>query len=202
MLDNQKARGVAAHVVDPVARLLLRIGLQPNHVTVITALATSMILLLTWPSGNFLLGALIAMPFVFGDLLDGTMARLSGSVSPFGNFLDSVLDRVTDAVIFGTLTFYFISVGDNRSATFGLVALVTALLISYIRAKADAIGADAKVGLMERSERLAVLSLAVLLEAFGVSMVLEYSVILISILNAFTIFQRLQSVRRSLHAGQ
>lgn len=198
MLDNQKARSMAAHVVEPVASLLLRLRIKPNQVTVFTAFATSIILLSTWPQGNFLIGALLAMPFVFGDLLDGTMARLSGENSRYGSFLDSVLDRVTDAAIFGSLIWYFANNQNSQMVATSTLALSSALLISYIRAKADAVSADAKVGIMERSERIAVIAVGVFTFSAGITWALEVAVAVIAILNVVTVYQRMLSVKRSI----
>jgi CDP-diacylglycerol---glycerol-3-phosphate 3-phosphatidyltransferase len=199
MLDNSKARAVAAHVVNPIAQKLLDLGVKPNHVTVFTASVSSLIVILTWTQGNFWLGFLLSLPFVFGDLLDGTMARLSGTESRFGSFLDSVLDRITDATIFGSLVYYFASVGDTVSAALATWALATAIIISYIRAKADAVGVDCKVGIMERSERLAVLALAVISLQFGYEPAMSVAALVLAVMNSVTVFQRLKHVSRELH---
>lgn len=199
MLDNEKSRKIAAKVVVPVARTLLRLGLSPNHVTVFTAFATSIIVLITWGNGNFLLGLALGAPFVFGDLLDGTMARLQGVSSKFGSFLDSVLDRVTDAAIFGSLAFYFVTNADSVSAALAIYAVVSALLISYIRAKADSLQVDCKVGIMERTERIGVISLGALLAGFGIQNSLQIALGVIFVLNTVTVVQRINTVRQGLN---
>ena len=167
MLDNDKARATASRIVDPIARVLLRIGLTPNMVTFGTSVIVSVLVLSTWSQGRFGLGLLLCAPLVFGDLVDGTMARLSGNVSPWGSFLDSVMDRVTDAAIVSALIMYSASRADSVGVIAGAACLATTALIPYIRAKAEAISIECKVGLMERSERLFVVLLMGISGALG-----------------------------------
>lgn len=199
MLDNDKARAVAAHVVVPLARFLLNRGISANQVTVFTAFVSTLIVISTWSQGRFLLGLLLGAPFVFGDLLDGTMARIQDNVSQFGSFLDSVLDRFTDAAIFGSLAFYFASNAATFEAGLAIYALTSALLISYIRAKADAVRVDCKVGIMERTERIGVISLGALLAGFGWEIGLTIALVILAILNSVTFLQRISTVRKALH---
>lgn len=198
MLDNDKARATASRVVDPIARGLLRIGLTPNLVTFGTSLIVSVFVLSTWSQGRFGLGLLLCVPLVFGDLLDGTMARLSGNVSPWGSFLDSVMDRVTDASILSALILYSAGRADTVGVGAGAACLATTGLIPYIRAKAESIGVECKVGLMERSERLFVLLLIGISGAFGFIEGIKYGLVLMAALNLFTVFQRLNAVRTSV----
>jgi CDP-diacylglycerol--glycerol-3-phosphate 3-phosphatidyltransferase len=198
MLDNANARAVAASVVDPIARFFLRIGLTPNMVTFFTSAAVSTIVLLTWSRGQFGLGLALCAPMVFGDLLDGTMARLSGLTSKWGSFLDSVMDRVTDASILIALELYSFSVDQANYIAAAAVSLATGALIPYIRAKAESIGVECKVGLMERSERLFMMLLAGIAGASGFTAGIGYALYLLAALNVFTVFQRMNAVRKSV----
>ena len=200
MLDNDKARATASRIVDPIARGLLRIGLTPNMVTFGTSVIVSVLVLSTWSQGRFGLGLLLCAPLVFGDLLDGTMARLSGNVSPWGSFLDSVMDRVTDAAIVSALIMYSASRTDSIGVTAGAACLATTALIPYIRAKAEAIRVDCKVGLMERSERLFVVLLMGISGALGYVQGITYGLVLMAALNLFTVFQRMNAVRKSVNS--
>ena len=94
MLNNKEARGVVSRVVDPVAKALLSIGLTPDAITYIGAAGVSLTALWFFPRGQFVIGVLVILLFVFSDLLDGTMARLSGRAGPWGNYLDSTLDPI------------------------------------------------------------------------------------------------------------
>lgn len=194
MLDNRKVRGAAAFVVDPVARGLLRLGVSPNQLTFFTAIATSLSAIAFWSRGEFALGLLVGLPFVVGDLLDGTMARISGKTSAFGGFLDSVMDRVSDAAIFGSVVFFFASQGDLRAAAAGLVAMSAGAVVPYARAKAESLGVVGKTGLMERSDRLLVVLIGALWAAFGYEQGLAFAMYLLAPLTVFTVGQRMRAV--------
>lgn len=197
MLDNARMRATAARVVDPLARGLLRLGLTPNHVTFLTSGILSVIVLYFWSRGEFALGFIVGTPFVFGDLLDGTMARLSGKTSAWGGFLDSVMDRVTDMAILGSLVLWFASQENFVAQGFALWAMASSVLISYVRAKAEAVNLNGKVGLMERTERLIVVALCALVAAFGYPQSMVVCVVLLATLNTFTLWQRLNAVAKS-----
>lgn len=194
MLDNQKTRAIANRGFVPVAKFLLKIGLSANSVTVITGLSLVLIVISTIPFGRFGYALLFSLPLVFGDALDGTMARLTNSTSKFGGFLDSVVDRFTDATIVGAFIAWAIYAGENDTALLAMGVLATGFLIPYVRAKAESVGIDCKVGLMERTERLLVLGVITLLSAFGVVSAIWWGMLVLLVLNTFTIGQRLWHV--------
>jgi phosphatidylglycerophosphate synthase len=108
-----------------------------------------------FPRGQFLVGVLICTAFVFSDLVDGRMARLSGTSSSWGAFLDSTLDRFGDAAIFGGLVMYYVGPGDSQLlAGLAMYCLVMGSITSYARARAESLGMEAKGGIAERSDRL------------------------------------------------
>ena len=198
MLDNQKSRSLAAKVVDPIAKGLLKLGLTANHVTVICAIAVTVIVTLTWSQGNFLFGLLLVFPFGAGDLLDGTMARLSGSTSAYGSFLDSVSDRITDAALIGSLLWWSVYTDQPKWSVFcGLVAIATSAVIPYIRAKAESLQIECKVGIMERSERGILIALAVLIAGIYSTAAISYAFALLALLNSITVFQRIAVVAKA-----
>ena len=194
MLDNQQTRAIANRGFVPVAKFLLKIGLSANSVTVITGLSLVLIVISTIPFGRFGYALLFSLPLVFGDALDGTMARLTNSTSKFGGFLDSVVDRFTDATIVGAFIAWAIYAGDNDTALLAMGVLATGFLIPYVRAKAESVGIDCKVGLMERTERLLVLGVITLLSAFGVVSAIWWGMLVLLVLNTLTIGQRLWHV--------
>ena len=100
-------------VVTPVAKLLLRLGVSPDAVTLVGTLGVAFGALFFFPRGDLLVGVLFITAFVFSDLIDGTMARMWGSSSKWGAFLDSTLDRLGDAAIFGGLAMYYVGPGDS-----------------------------------------------------------------------------------------
>jgi len=100
-------------VITPIAKLLLRLGVSPDAVTLVGTLGVAFGALFFFPRGDLLVGVLFITAFVFSDLVDGTMARMSGSSSKWGAFLDSTLDRLGDAAIFDGLTMYYVGPGEN-----------------------------------------------------------------------------------------
>src|SRR3954454_1776135 len=111
MLERFRAFWTA--LFSPVVRVLLHWGVSPDAVTVVGTLGVVAGAVIFFPRGDLLVGVLVITAFVFSDMIDGAMARMSGRVSPFGAFLDSTLDRIGDAAIFGGLAMYYVGPGDN-----------------------------------------------------------------------------------------
>lgn len=187
----------------PLARLLLRLNVSPDAVTVIGTLGVVVAALWFFPRGDLLVGVLVITAFVFSDLLDGTMARLSGRTSSWGAFLDSTLDRMGDSAIFGGLVLYFGWVVDSRVLTaLALYCLVTGWLTSYTRARAESLGFEAKGGIAARADRLvAVLVAAGLSDIFDVPVLLEAVLWLLAVASTVTVVQRILTVRRQAGAA-
>ncbi|MCA0330057.1 MAG: CDP-alcohol phosphatidyltransferase family protein [Actinobacteria bacterium] len=198
MLNNAAARKAVSGAVDPLARGLLRIGLSPDAVTVIGTVGTCAAALWFFPREQWVVGTLIITALVISDLLDGTMARMSGRSGPWGAFLDSTLDRVADGAIFGGVVLGLAHAGDMLSAAAALLALVGGGVVSYAKARAESIGVECNVGIAERAERIIVLLLAVFLTGLGVPYVLPVAVWLLAALTWITVGQRILHVRRQL----
>ena len=190
-------RGLVTAIISPIARLLLRLGVSPDAVTVVGTVATCTAALWFAPRGQLIAAALVVTVFALFDLLDGTMARLSNRASPFGAFLDSTLDRIADAVIFGSMMLYFAGPGDSMlGAAMGLLCLVTGVTTSYARARAESLGFTARVGLMERADRLVVLGIAAIAaELSDRPVVLIWGLALLGALSGVTMVQRIWAVR-------
>src|ERR671920_2591133 len=153
MLERFRATWTA--VFAPVVRLLLRLGVSPDAVTVVGTLGVVAGALIFFPRGQLFVGVLFITAFVFSDMIDGAMARQSGRVSAFGAFLDSTLDRIGDAAIFGGLAMYYVGPGDNDwFAALAIYCLSMGSVTSYARARAESLGMQAKVGIAERADRL------------------------------------------------
>ena len=191
------------NLISPVARLLLRLGVSPDAVTVVGTLGVVLAALWFFPQGELLAGVLVITAFVFSDLLDGTMARMSGRTSTWGAFLDSTLDRMGDSAIFGGLTLYYAWVVESEVlAALTLYTLVTGWLTSYTRARAESLGYEAKVGIAARADRLvAVLVAAGLSEIFGVPVLLEVVLWALAVASTVTVVQRILTVRRQARAA-
>ena len=198
MLNNPSARRIAAVVIEPPARGLLRLGVSPDVVTIAGTLLSVTISILCFTTGRLVLGVVLLAVVLFSDLLDGTMARLSGRSGPWGNFLDATLDRVADGAVFGSLAIYAASIGELWTAGGAIAALVTGQVTSYAKARAEAVGASANVGIAERAERLGLAGIGVIAAAAGWSAGLGIVMWVIAALGLVTVGQRIVVVRRQL----
>jgi CDP-diacylglycerol--glycerol-3-phosphate 3-phosphatidyltransferase/CDP-diacylglycerol--inositol 3-phosphatidyltransferase len=190
-------RGLVTAIISPVARLLLRLGVSPDAVTLVGTVCTCTAALWFAPRGHLVVAALSVTVFALFDLLDGTMARTSGRVSTFGAFLDSTLDRIADAVVFGAVILYFGGPGDSMAGqAVALWCLVTGVSTSYARAKAESLGFTARVGFMERADRLVLLGVsAIAAELTDNPDVLVWGLALLGVLSSITVIQRIWTVR-------
>jgi CDP-diacylglycerol--glycerol-3-phosphate 3-phosphatidyltransferase/CDP-diacylglycerol--inositol 3-phosphatidyltransferase len=185
-------------VVTPIAKLLLRMGVGPDAVTLVGTLGVAFGALFFFPRGDLLVGVLFITAFVFSDLVDGTMARLSGRTSPFGAFLDSTLDRIGDGAIFAGLALYFAGPGDDRLyLVLSLVCLVMGGVVSYARARAEGLGFQAKVGIAERADRLvSILVMTGLSALLDVPVLLHVTLWALAVASTVTVGQRVWVVRK------
>jgi CDP-diacylglycerol--glycerol-3-phosphate 3-phosphatidyltransferase/CDP-diacylglycerol--inositol 3-phosphatidyltransferase len=190
-------------VISPVARLLLRLRVSPDAVTVVGTLGVAFGALFFFPRGQLLTGVLVITAFVFSDLVDGHMARLSGTSSSWGAFLDSTLDRLGDAAIFGGLVLYFMGPGDSDVyAGLALYCLVMGATTSYARARAESLGMEAKGGLAERADRLvAILVMTGLSVIFDQAWFVPFTLAVLALASTVTVVQRILAVRRQALAA-
>jgi CDP-diacylglycerol--glycerol-3-phosphate 3-phosphatidyltransferase/CDP-diacylglycerol--inositol 3-phosphatidyltransferase len=184
-------------VISPVARLLLRLGVSPDAVTLVGTLGVAAGALVFFPRGHLLVGVLVITAFVFSDLVDGHMARLSGTSSKWGAFLDSTLDRLGDAAIFGGLAMYYVGPGDSdRFAGLAIYCLVMGSVTSYARARAESLGMQAKGGIAERADRLvAILVMTGLSDIFGLPVLIPLTLGVLAVASTITVVQRILTVR-------
>ncbi len=198
MLNNPKVRSAVRGVLDPPAKLLLRLHVSPDAVTVVGTLGAVLCAVLFIARGSFVVGVIGVIVFAVADLLDGAMARMKGSSGPWGNFLDASLDRVADGAIFGSVTFWAATNGEMWLAAGTLIALVAGQVTSYTKARAEAVGAEANVGLVERAERLMAILAALFLSGVGVPWVLDIVIWALAVLGVLTVIQRVVHVRKQL----
>jgi len=148
----------------PVGANLRRTGITADHLTaagVVLAGASAVAI----GNGALRAGLLLLVLCALPDVLDGAVAKASGTASPRGAFFDSVSDRISDALLLGGVAWYLASTEPGRIAVLPLAVLGASMLISYERAKAEALGFEAKGGLMERAERLIALGIALLFDS-------------------------------------
>jgi CDP-diacylglycerol--glycerol-3-phosphate 3-phosphatidyltransferase/CDP-diacylglycerol--inositol 3-phosphatidyltransferase len=190
-------------LLSPIANLLLRLGVSPDAVTLVGTVGVSAGALYFFPRGELFVGVLVITAFVFSDLIDGYMARTSGRSSSWGAFLDSTLDRIADAAVFGGLVLYFADVeGDLLMASVALYCLVMGSVTSYVRARAESLGMQAKVGIAERADRLvSVLVLTAFSDLFNLPILLDVVLWALAVASTITVVQRMVVVRRQALAG-
>jgi CDP-diacylglycerol--glycerol-3-phosphate 3-phosphatidyltransferase len=195
---NRFARALFTRLFTPVARLLLRCGISPDVVTLVGTLGVSVGGLAFFPGGHLFTGTMVIVAFVFSDTIDGIMARMSGRSSDWGAYLDSTLDRVGDAAVFGGLVLYFSGVGDNQlGVVLALACLVLGSITSYARARAEGLGMKADVGIAERSDRLvAILFTTGFCGWFVPDVVLLTVMGLLALASLSTVVQRILYVRK------
>ena len=191
---------VVTRLIEPVARLALRIGLTPNAITILGAVGLLVSAGYFYPREEYFVGTLFISFFALSDLFDGTMARISQQgASKWGGFLDSTIDRITDSAITIAILVPLIK-ADDTLAYLGLVTLVTGILIPYIRAKAESYSISCSVGIAERTERLIIVLTAAGFEGLNVPYSLALGLWLLAILGVVTVIQRIKVVHDGLLA--
>jgi CDP-diacylglycerol---glycerol-3-phosphate 3-phosphatidyltransferase len=200
---NRFARALFTRLLTPVAAVLLRMGVSPDAVTLVGTLGVSAGALLLYPTGHLLAGTLVITAFVFSDTVDGIMARSSGRSSTWGAYLDSTLDRVGDAAVFGGLVLWFTGGGDDRlTAVLALACLCLGAVVSYAKARAEGLGMTANVGIAERADRLVAVLVTTGLVGLGLpKVVLTVVLAALALASLVTVVQRMLEVRRQALAA-
>lgn len=201
MLDNDQARKTVSKAIAPIINLLVRFKVSPDVITWTGGLGTLASAAVFVSHGEFLIGSLLIGLFSLSDLLDGALARRLGISGPWGAFLDSTFDRVSDAAVIGALAYFYLADSLNSKTSIGiacLVALVMGQLTSYARARAEGIGVDCKVGIAERAERSLILWIGMLVTGLGFD-ILPYAIYLLAFLSTITVGQRIAHVYQQTH---
>lgn len=163
MANLVEIRGtIASYITNPVVRILSKTKLKPNTLTFIE-LAISICVAYAIVTGYFLLGGVLVLVSGLFDLLDGALARFTKQSTKFGAILDSAVDRLSEAAIFcGLLIWYLPKEGATLEIVAIFAALIGSFLVSYIRARAEGLGLECRVGLFTRAERVIVLAVGLL----------------------------------------
>jgi phosphatidylinositol phosphate synthase len=190
-------------LLTPAGRALGRSGVTPNEITVIGTVGVTGGALGFFPTGHLFVGTVVCTAFVFADSLDGVLARVTGSTGKWGAFLDSTLDRIVEAAVFGGLVLWFGGGGHNRlMAGLALFCLVAGSLVSYAKARAEGLGMTADVGIAGHAEKLVVSLVATGLSGLGVPYVLPIGLWLLAAASVVTFGQRVLVVRRAALASR
>ena len=194
MIDPKNFYSAVRRAFQPLTRGLAEHGVTPNMLTMVgIALnlgAAALIVLgdFYWAAGVFVVAS-------FCDMLDGSVARYAGKESAFGAFLDSTTDRISEGIILAGLGLYFARVHHYGELAAIFVFLIASFLVSYTRARAEALGLECKVGLMSRPERIIVLTTGFIFHRWYVLTIAVYA---LAVLTSFTVVQRVLHVRRQL----
>jgi CDP-diacylglycerol---glycerol-3-phosphate 3-phosphatidyltransferase len=186
-------RPVFARLFNPIVRGLARTPVTPNMITVAGTVGVSAASLWLLPIGELFPGAFIATCFVFTDMLDGQLARIKGNSGKYGAFLDSTMDRFADAAIFGGITIWFMRT-NHLLAVVSLFCLAAGLSVSYVKARAEGLGLNADVGLIERPERMIIGLTSIGLSGLGIPYVLPIGMWGLAAGTALTLYQRMRAV--------
>lgn len=200
----ERFRQFWTNVWAPLGNLFIRLGVTPDQVTIVGTIGVSAGALWFFPRGEFFVGVLVVTAFVFSDLIDGYMARKLGTSSKWGAFLDSTLDRVGDAAVFGGILLYYTTsdaqadLGSPRLYLYlSLACLVLGNLTSYARARAESLGMTAKGGIAERSDRLvAILVMTGFAGLLDLPFLREITLWALALASLITVFQRMAIVHR------
>jgi CDP-diacylglycerol--glycerol-3-phosphate 3-phosphatidyltransferase len=211
VLLGEKIRAGFRMIVNPVGNLLVRAGVHPNVLSV-AGLVLSLIAALIYSTGSFFLGAVMVALAGVCDTLDGQLARETGKESTFGAFFDSTLDRYSDLFILVGLSWHFgggaaFILGKGAgidtyhsplAVLFIILAAAGSFMVSYTRARAEALGLNCDVGLMQRPERITVLAVGTALGAIPVigGVLIKSTLLILAILTNLTAIQRILYIRR------
>jgi CDP-diacylglycerol--glycerol-3-phosphate 3-phosphatidyltransferase len=181
---------------------LARTRVTPNALTAagVTLCAAAAVLVYLEYRGELLFFWLGAIVFVVGsilDILDGALARQSGKGTPFGAFLDSTTDRIGEGFVLGAIALVFAREGNEVALAFALAAIAGSFLVSYTRARAEALGLKGDVGIGSRAERVVVITAGLVLAPWGL---LSWAIYLLAATAWVTVAHRVLSVRRQLDA--
>jgi CDP-diacylglycerol--glycerol-3-phosphate 3-phosphatidyltransferase len=165
----------------PIGVQLRRTGISANLLTT-TGLVMAVAAAVAIANGALQVGLLLLVLTAVPDVLDGAVAKASGTASPRGAFFDSVVDRVSDALLLGGVAWYLASTHPGRIAVLPLAVAASSMIVSYERARAESLGFDARGGLMERAERLAFLAFGLLFESLLIPVL--WAMLLLTVLTA------------------
>ena len=185
---NEFRRTIASYLTPAIIRLLSRTRITPNTLTVfgflVTLAAAALIL-----TGNQFVAGFVVIAAGFFDMLDGSLARNTNQVTRFGGILDSTLDRLSEAALMVSILVVFGKNGSIPGIWVTSIALVSSMMVSYIRSRAESAGIDCEVGIFTRPERIVILAIGLLLSGFNNALLITLGII--SFFSVVTVIQRL-----------
>lgn len=210
---GQLQRGIYK-VINPFVYFLIKMKVTPNMVTTIGFLGNAAAAaVVAWagyrtgsPWGLLTLAGALIIGFSLFDMLDGQVARLGNMTSTFGAMYDSVLDRYCELLTLGGISYYLICSGYPGGALVTFLALVGSIMVSYVRARAEGLGIECKIGFLQRPERVVITAVALLAAgicgnaavSFDANLILIYAMAFIAVFANLTAFARVAYSRRAL----
>ena len=206
MTISNESRGRIKKVFEPIALAMGRAGLTPNGLTLIgfgiSIVGAALLVAQLWVLGGIVV-------FIGGafDMFDGTLARATGKVSPFGAFMDSVFDRWGEAIVYLGIAWGGVLAGEDTVAILATAALGAAFMVSYTRAKSEGLGFSpgigmAAIGVMPREIRLIVLSLGLIVAGATANLtILSAALAIIAVGAVITVIQRILQTRAQAEAA-
>jgi CDP-diacylglycerol--glycerol-3-phosphate 3-phosphatidyltransferase len=190
-----RARGLLTPVLDAIAGVLVKLGFSPNGLTIIGVLIAGIAAAFIASGMLAAGGAVVLFAGVF-DMFDGAVARLTDRVTKFGALFDSVMDRISEAVVlFGLLAFY-LDKGSTLGAVLVYVSITGSIMVSYVRARAEGLGIECKGGIMQRPERVVSLGVGIIVGQWWEPAILIVLGV-IAVLTVFTTGQRIIQVSKA-----
>jgi len=190
----------AAEVRELARNRLIESRLTPNAISIAGLIGNIVAAVLVWQRYFFLGGVAFVLGSVM-DTLDGRYSRMSGKGTPFGAFLDSTLDRVEEGIVLTAVATWFAASGNELASAAVVAAVLFSLMVSYTRARAEALGVECKTGLATRAVRVVILSIGLLfakIVTIDDRSLLEWAIYALALLTFFTMLQRIAHVRREL----
>jgi CDP-diacylglycerol--glycerol-3-phosphate 3-phosphatidyltransferase len=195
-MEARRASSTARDYQAVVTNRLIESRLTPNAISLTGFVLCVVAAVLVWQD-EYLLGGIAFAVGSICDTLDGRYARASGKGTPFGAFLDSTLDRVEEGVVLTAVAANFAEARDETAVAGVVIAVLASLMVSYTRARAEALGVECKVGIASRAVRVVILSAGII---FAAQEVLEPAVYVLAGLSVVTVGQRILHVRSALRA--
>jgi len=182
-------------ILDPIGGFLNRLGLKPNSITIFGLLG-QIIAAILLGFGEIMWGGIVLLVFAPIDALDGTMARLRNEPTRFGGFVDSVTDRYSELIVFAGLLYYFTQSQNTLGIMLVFFAAAGSIMVSYTRARAEALNYDAKVGILTRLERYLIIIPCLIFQIPIIGMGIT------AVFANITAFQRISSVRKQAYLAK
>ena len=182
---------ISAERLAPVVRVLVALHITPNMITV-AGLVGSVAAAVAIANGELIIGGILVLVFGGLDMFDGAVARATGRATPFGALFDSVIDRLSEAVVLGGILIYELDRGNDEETVLAFAAVVGSILVSYVRARAEGLDVSVTSGLFARPERIVVTGAALI---FGL---LRPALWVLAIVTLVTVAQRVNTARTLL----